>query len=613
MTTISIDPGNSLAEALDVGLLNHNFQYSNWVGNTDRRDIFKFSTHQVGDLEYSLTGLYNNANIQILDSEGNMIGGAFKDGLEDEFNTYNNLAAGDYYLKVYGVNTTYNLNFKLNLNNAGDTLAQAQDIGSIYQPKHIMGSVNPSDRRDIYKFSTHQVGDLDFSLTGLSNNANIQLLDSEENLISGSYNTGTQDESNIHENLVPGDYYFKVYSSSGTSYELDFELIPDITEIYGSEGDDTLIGEDRNELIVAKAGNDIIKGYGGNDTIYGGNDSDLINGGDGRDLIYGQHGDDYFVGGNDNDTLYGGNGNDTILGQLNNDVVYGGSGHDNLYGVEGNDFLVGEDGDDTLQGGIGDDTLKGGNGNNLLRGDNGNDLLIGGQIKDSMHSGSGNDKLYGYGGQDFMSGGDGHDKLYGGDDHDQMYGDDGNDLLSGENGIDFMYGGEGRDKLYGGNDRDYLFGDEGNDTLYGDEGNDKLRGGDNNDILIGGSGNDTLIGGLHRDIFLYDTGTSFNTNAIGVDTIEDFARNQDRIYLDKTTFTAISSRQGDGFSKSSEFAVVNLNSQVASSNAFIVFSKETGDLFYNQNGSASGMGSGAHFATLFDVDRLVPEDFILVD
>ena len=590
------DANNYVVNAQNVGIITEEKHIIGWVGSADIKDVYRFTTHQIGDLDFSLKGLHENANIQLLDSNENLISGSYNAGTRDESNTYENLAPGDYYFKIYSYSpgTNYKLYFELRPDDAGNSFGQAQDLGSVVEEKQLVGWVDSTDVRDFYRFSTEQVGHIDFSLTELSNNANIQLLDSDRNLISGSYNSGTQDESNTYENLAPGDYYLKVYSNSpGTNYKLDFEFLPNVSAINGTNGDDLLEGIKIGDIIQGLNGNDTIIGNDGDDSLYGGAGNDSIRGNLGDNILYGQNGDD---------SLYGNYGNDT---------VNGGNGNDHIHGLHGNDLVIGGEGNDSLFGNAGDDTLKSSGGRNFYFAGTGDDLLLGGRDKDTMRSDLGDDTIYGYGGQDYLTGWYGDDRLYGGDDHDQMYGGHGNDLLAGENGIDFMYGGEGRDKLFGGNHNDYLYGEEGNDTLYGDEGNDKLRGGDNNDILIGGSGNDTLIGGLHRDIFIYNTETSFNINSIGTDTIEDFGNGRDWIYLDKTTFTAISSQAGDGFSNSNDFAVVNQDSQVAGSDAFIVFSKATGSLFYNQNGSASGLGNGGHFITLANVDNLVPTDFTI--
>ncbi len=72
----------------------------------------------------------------------------------------------------------------------------------------------------------------------------------------------------------------------------------------------------------------------------------------------------------------------------------------------------------------------------------------------------------------------------------------GNDNLFGDMKDNILSGLDGDDTIYGGNGNDTINGDDGNDTLYGDNGNDALYGGAGNDTLDGGNGNDTIKGGL---------------------------------------------------------------------------------------------------------------------
>ncbi|MHC5614278.1 MAG: calcium-binding protein [Nostoc sp.] len=130
-----------------------------------------------------------------------------------------------------------------------------------------------------------------------------------------------------------------------------------------------------------------------------------------------------------------------------------------------------------------------------------------------------------------------------------------------------------------------------------------------NDTLVGGAGNDVLTGGAGADRFLYNTSAAFNGAAIGVDTISDFNSSEaDKIVLDKTTFSAIASVAGNGFSKKSDFQVTNLGQ---ASTAKIVYNPVSGQLFYNENGSAPGFGSGGLFATLTGAPNLTASDFII--
>ncbi|WP_037674466.1 calcium-binding protein [Streptomyces griseus] len=61
-------------------------------------------------------------------------------------------------------------------------------------------------------------------------------------------------------------------------------------------------------------------------------------------------------------TLFGDDGNDVLHGRTGADVLYGGKGNDKLYGEQGNDVLYGNSGNDVLHGGPGRDRLSGGPG-----------------------------------------------------------------------------------------------------------------------------------------------------------------------------------------------------------------------------------------------------------
>ncbi len=166
------------------------------------------------------------------------------------------------------------------------------------------------------------------------------------------------------------------------------------------------------------------------------------------------------------------------------------------------------------------------------------------------------------------------------------------------------------DSLTGTTQDDLLNGLAGNDTLKGGQGHDTLIGGDGNDTLVGGSGNDRLIGGLGNDSFLYNTNAVFTASALGVDAIADFSPT-DRITLDKTTFVALASRAGAGFSVAADFASVGSAGAIATSTARIVYDTSTGGLFYNQNGDAAGLGTGAQFATLLGAPALSAASFVV--
>ncbi|CAD5962190.1 Thermitase [Planktothrix rubescens] len=171
---------------------------------------------------------------------------------------------------------------------------------------------------------------------------------------------------------------------------------------------------------------------------------------------------------------------------------------------------------------------------------------------------------------------------------------------------------QGTPVINGTANNDILTGTANPETINGLGGNDKLSGLGGNDTLNGGAGNDTLTGGIGVDKFIYNTNAAFTTAAVGVDTITDFTIGQgDKIVLDKTTFPKITSVAGTGFSINSEFAKVTSDALAATRAADIVYNSTTGALFYNQNGTAAGFGTGAKFLTLTNKPILTENQFLI--
>ncbi|ETX16491.1 hypothetical protein OCH239_01245 [Roseivivax halodurans JCM 10272] len=320
----------------------------------------------------------------------------------------------------------------------------------------------------------------------------------------------------------------------------------DAIEFFGTDGDDTLRGNARNNVLYGYIGMDEIFGEDGRDLLVGGADDDTLSGGllgdtllggDGDDVLLGEAGNDLLEGGADNDILDGGNDRDTLIGGTGADRLIGGAGNDDLSGEDGNDTLFGDDGNDTLQGNAGNDMIIGGTGADEILGgwgddeiDGGadNDLIYGDDGADTVYGSEGKDTIYGADGDDSLVGGARSDELYGGDGDDTLAGHDGGDLLVGNGGRDLLLGGDNPDELRGGDGADTLRGDGGPDLLYGQNGDDFLAGGDGHDLLHGGpgndegrggNGNDSLFGHSGNDILSGHAGRDFITGGDGDDTL----------------------------------------------------------------------------------------------
>ncbi|HEY9657329.1 MAG TPA: calcium-binding protein, partial [Allocoleopsis sp.] len=346
-------------------------------------------------------------------------------------------------------------------------------------------------------------------------------------------------------------------------------------------------------------------GEGGSDQIIGGAGSDLLRGGDQNDRFTGGVGDDDIRGDSGTDGLIeAGNVNFTLT-----NTSLKGKGTDILSGIEFAE-LTGGSSDNTL------DTTQFDLGNVTLFGRAGNDIL---------KTGKGNDTLRGDAGNDTMSGGAGIDTYFVDSTLDQVIeasATGGSDTVFssasftlGANVENLTLAGATTNTNGTGNGLDNtIAGDANSNTLKGKDGKDTITRGLGNDSLVGGNGNDTLSGNGGDDRFVFDTGAAFNNTTIGLDSIKDFINfglEDDRIVLDKTTFTALKSVAGDGFSVGSDFTLVGSNSEAATSTALITYSKGTGTLFYNQNGAAAGFGTGGQFASLSGNPTLSAADFVI--
>jgi Ca2+-binding RTX toxin-like protein len=396
-----------------------------------------------------------------------------------------------------------------------------------------------------------------------------------------------------------------------------------------AKGDEFVLNQDGNKAIfdrvnlgkftltVDSAEKFEVDGLGGDDkfTVNDLSNTDVklveFSGGDGNDSLYGSQTSTTLEasGGKGNDFLQGGSANDTLYGNQGNDTLLGGGGVDKLYGGEGNDIIDGQKGDDVMIGGKGDDRLiwNNGDGSDILRGGAGYDVA---EVNDD-----------GVNGDNFVLGQKGDNAFFervnlgkftldaddvekfevnasGGNDRLTV-----NDLSNTDVKVVEFSGGDGNDYLNASNTDTPILasGDAGNDTLIGGDGNDTLIGGAGSDLIIGNGGNDTLIGGEAADIFSFNF-PAFMTANTGTNYVKDFVSGQDKMMLDLPVFS-------DGFN-ANDFAVVTDDAMAAKSDALVTYSLGTGNLYYNQNGTEDGYGSGGKFAVLEGVDTLTYKDFM---
>ncbi len=402
-----------------------------------------------------------------------------------------------------------------------------------------------------------------------------------------------------------------------------------MAKIRGTVGNDSLKGTVGEDEILGLAGDDRLLGLSGNDRLDGGEGVDLLKGGFGNDVLDGGKGDDTLSGGEGVDILKGGEGSDTLDGGKGADQLIGGLGDDTYIVGNVGDLLRErrEQGIDTVQSSIsyqltanlenltltGTDALNatGNRINNTLTGNGANNVLQGL---------SGGDRLFGDAGDDTLDGGLDGDIMSGGLGSDRYIVDNQGDMLteSANQGIDVVEASV--DFVLGANFENLTLtgtaisgtGNELSNQITGNASNNTLNGGVGNDELIGGIGNDILTGGEGLDRFTYGVSGQSSTPETGTDTITDFVRNTDLIVLSRQVF-GLSSSSGALLS-ATEFQSVASDTQAATSAARIVFSKGSGNLFYNPNGITTGFGTAdgnGNLANLTNVTNLANTDILI--
>ncbi len=277
----------------------------------------------------------------------------------------------------------------------------------------------------------------------------------------------------------------------------------DRTAMFGTTGDDNLVGTATNDVIYGMAGNDTLDGTGGVDILVGstGNDTYIVDtttdtltelAGGGTDTV--QSSVTFTIGATfENLTLTGSNAiNGT--GNAGVNVLTGNSNNNALSGLDGVDTLIGGDGNDTLDGGLGVDTMTGGLGNDTYVVNAGTDIIneLANEGIDTVIS----SVLRNLSGTQLE-----------------------NITLTGNTNINSV----------GNAFNNVMIGNNGNNTLNGDLGNDTLSGGNGNDVLLGAGGADISTGGAGVDTFRYTAaGQSIGINQ---DTITDFVSGTDKIDL----------------------------------------------------------------------------------
>lgn len=362
-----------------------------------------------------------------------------------------------------------------------------------------------------------------------------------------------------------------------------------------------LTGNEFNNSITGSNGVNSLNGGGGDDTLRALDGDDMLDGGIGRDLLVGGTGNDiYFVDADDRVEERAGEGFDQVRARTSFTLTAGShvevlttadyrlTTRIDLSGNEFNNSMTGSNGVNSLRGGGGDDTLRGLEGDDMLDGGTGRDLLYGGigndiyyvDADDSVHEAVNEGVDYVWARTSFTLSAGSAVEVLGTSDFRltariDLTGNEFNNSITGNNGINHLGGGGG---------------------------GDTLRGLDGNDVLDGGTGGDLLFGGNGNDSFAFTTALG-NGN---VDTIADFGIGDDQILLSGGAGQPFAGL-GEGALEAGSFVI---GTRAADADDRIIYNSQTGQLFYDADGS--GSGAAIWFATLTSGTPLSAADFLVI-
>jgi Ca2+-binding RTX toxin-like protein len=422
----------------------------------------------------------------------------------------------------------------------------------------------------------------------------------------------------------------------------------DIEDVFGSNHNDTLIGEGRANELHGANGNDILKGGGGADQLFGDSGDDILQGGTGGDAMDGGTGTDTAdysqatdrvmadlrmapntsgaaAGEAVGDTfisienLTGSVHADFLLGTDGANVMRGGDGHDGFLGFDGNDTLIGGNGNDNHEGGAGSDLMIGGPGDDLYRIDSAGDVAVEnpGEGRDGINSAI--DFTLGATFENLSLDDGGAITAIGNAVANHIHGNDNDNILDGRAGADTFQGRGGNDTYFvdDAGDRVFESGGQGIDVvrtsvsytltpgadieliattsnsgtapinLTGNANGNVVIGNDGNNFINGGDGRDELTGAGGQDFFVFDTPLNAASN---VDIIGDFNVADDTIQLHQDVFASLSAASG---LLAGQF-VIGTAAQDADDH--VIYDSATGALFYDSDGN--GAASQVQFARL---------------
>lgn len=285
LLTVTPDPGDGFGQAFNVGTLEGSRTFEGFVGSNDPNDYYQLTLITPGSLNISLDGLSADANLQLFDSSGTLVGGSVHFGDEAESLKVSDLAAGTYYIQVYQYSgdTNYTLDLSTSLQSqTSPSLESVTTSNNTAAPPTVSTSYNPPSTSfslldasgDNTMNTVFQGGALrlSYNVQNVASLSNVRL----EALRSGSVvsTLGTWSAANLSNTLInltsfsgltAGDYQFRLVTST-TNAEVILSDLQSIKILTNNRFNGTFSADTLQYSPGAGTGA-IFLGRGGTDTL----------------------------------------------------------------------------------------------------------------------------------------------------------------------------------------------------------------------------------------------------------------------------------------------------------------------------------------------------------
>ncbi|MEO1148246.1 MAG: hypothetical protein AAFY26_21935, partial [Cyanobacteria bacterium J06638_22] len=230
--------GNTFEEARAIAVRSTETTFSDNIGGTDTSDFFRFTTNNSGDLDLGISGNNRAVEFNLFNGQRQFLRTG-NNGL-----SVSNLQGGTYFLQLRpgssgAPSTPYTLSTLLSpIDGVGNNFGSAKLITVDATLRTEAEGVGGTDPADFYRFNAGEIGDLQLSLTGISQPIRLTLLNASQNQIGTSTNNSLDVSG-----LQTGNYFIRVAPVNGgapfSSYNLRTLLAPD--RVGDSQADATLV------------------------------------------------------------------------------------------------------------------------------------------------------------------------------------------------------------------------------------------------------------------------------------------------------------------------------------------------------------------------------------